>query len=139
MRVALVEIAKPFIKSLARGNTRRIGFTQSPFPRYTSGVSRLLEHLGNRKILRLKRHPSLVSHTTHNAHIIAHPRVPTVQTRHQNRARWRADRRSGITLREPHGFRRKLVQSGGGNNLLPITTQIAIANIITENKNNVGQ
>ena len=92
MRVALIEIAKPFIKPLASGNTRRIGFTQSPFAGYASGISHFFEHLGNRKILRLKRHPFLISHTTHNAHIVAHPRVSTVQTRHQNRARWRTNR-----------------------------------------------
>ena len=137
MRVALIEVAKPFVKPLARGNARRTGFAQPPFAGDARGIAHPLEHLGNRKILRFERHPLLIAHPAHNAKIVPHPRVSTVQPRHQHGPRRRANRRSGIALREPHRLGREVIQSGRGNDLLPVTPQIAIADIVTQNKDDI--
>ena len=64
--------------------------------------------------------------------------VPRMQTGHQRTSRGRADCRTGIELGKPHPFLRQLVEPRSADLLLPITSQVAVAEIVGEDEDDIG-
>ena len=115
--------SKPFLP----GVPRRIVETERPLADGSGRVTGLLQHLRHRHIFRLQR-VSLIA---------ANARVARVLAGHEGRTRRRADSGTGIALRETNAVRRQLVDVRCLNFLLPVATDIAVAQIVRENENDV--
>ena len=92
VRMMLVHVAVELIEPLLAWHPafRRADVTQAPLADEGRLVTRLLQRLRHRDILRLQRLRRRVGITG----VAAHPRVPMMQTRHEDTARWGAHRRT---------------------------------------------
>ena len=70
--------------------------------------------------------------------VVADEGVAGMFAGHQHAPRRRADRAPGIMLRELHAFAGELVQRGRANDLLPERTEVAVAEVIGEDKTILG-
>jgi hypothetical protein len=70
--------------------------------------------------------------------IPSNPGVPGMITRHQGTTRWCANRAAGVTLSESNSFPGQPVDVRCGESLLPVTAQIAVAQVIGVDENDVG-
>jgi hypothetical protein len=72
------------------------------------------------------------------ARVASDARVSSVLAGHQRAARRRADRAAGVILREAHAFSRQTVDVRRSESPLPVTAQIAVAQIVSLNEDDVG-
>ena len=63
--------------------------------------------------------------------------MPGVQARHERGSRGRTHRRARVALREANAFNGHAIQMRRANALLAVTPDIAVAQVIRENENNV--
>ena len=64
--------------------------------------------------------------------------VAVVLARHERASRRRADRRAGVGLGEPHALGREPVDVRRLDELLPETAEVAVAEVIREDEDDVG-
>ncbi len=129
MRVPLVEIAEPVIEALPVRDAGAVGLAEAPLADYPGGVAGLFQQLGDGYIRRPKRH----------AGVAADQRVARMQAGHQAAARRSADRASGVVIGEAHPLGGKLIDIRRFDCLLPVAAQVAVAQIVGQNENNIGR
>ncbi len=70
--------------------------------------------------------------------VSSHRAVAHVQTGHQRRSRGRANRRAGVSLHVPRSFGRHAIEIWRLDQLLPITTQVTLSDVVGEDEDDVG-
>ena len=129
VRVGLVKITEPFVEALQIRDARTSGAAQSPLAEDTGAVAGLLQDFGHRDIGLLQ---------VDIFRVPADAAVADVLARHKGAPRGSADGIAGVNLREAHAFGGEAVDVRCLNALLPETAQVAVAEIVGENENDIG-
>ena len=129
------QIAKEIVEALAVGLARGIRPAQAPFADQPRPVALGLENLGNGNLLIAER---MLAHRL-DFLVAADARVSRVETGHERGARRRAHGAARAETSEAHAVGRELIQYRRLNVLLPVAPQVAVAQIISDDKHNVGR
>src|SRR5438552_2483613 len=125
--MSLIEVTEPFVKAVFVRDAGGAFIAQAPFAEGRRLVTGRLEDFGHGQVGRLQRH----------ARVAANPRVSGMHAGHQTTTRRRADRAAGVALSESHPFVRKTVNVRRFDPLLSVATEVAVAEVISQNENDV--
>ena len=134
MGVHLVQIAKKAVESFSKRETRLMHLTEAPLTNKTVGVSHRLKNFCNRRILctqGLFQHCGTVC-------IASHMRVPHVLSCQEHASTGSTDRVARIKLRELHSLLSHLIKPGSCNHFLTKAPHIAVAQVVSHDKNQIG-
>jgi len=123
-----VDVAEEGIKAMHFGVVQRRGMTHSPFSHASGDVTGSTQDFGDRQ----------VSWSEQGRVITADPGVASVVTLQQHRAGWSAYGRSCVVLGEAHALVGHGIEMRCFKDLLSVTSQISIAEIICQYVNDVG-
>ena len=130
MSVLLIEEAVKLIEATQIRNAASPRTTEAPLAEKGGAVACLFQQFRQSGFLRIQ--------TRLRLHIPAHRGVAGVFSCHQAAAGWRANGGTGIGLREADTARSQLVYVGSADLFLAVTAQVAIAEVVGKNENNVG-
>ena len=126
--VGLVEVAEEIIKALVVRRGRAVLVAEAPFTDERGVIAGLFEQAGDGAVLGFQ--PDLG--------IAADGGVAGVLAGHEHAARRRADGGAGVELREAQALRRQPVDVRCGDLLLPVAPEVAVAEIVGEDEDDVG-
>ena len=129
--VVAVEQAEVGVESLPGGHVAVFG-AQVPFAHHGGAVALRLERFGERDLLR--RQAGLAVGTEH----VAHPRADGVAAREEGCAGGGAGRGGRVELGEAHAFGGHLVEVRRANRRVAVARQVAVAEIVGEEDDEVG-
>ncbi len=132
----LIQIAVKEVESLSSRQAGSSAFriiTESPLATQRGGVTGGLQNLSDRHVFRTQR---LFRHILATG-VASHVSMPHVLAGHQNTSRGGTNRVAGVEICELHSLSRHLIQPRCSDDLLSVTTKIAVAKIVSENENDV--
>src|SRR2546425_9693652 len=127
MGLGLIEVTEPFVKAVFVRDARGAFVAQAPLAEGCRVVTGRLEDFCHGEVGGIQRH----------ARVAANPRVSGMLTGHQTTTRRRADRAASVALSEMHPFLRKPVNVRRLDSFLPVTTEVAVTEVVGENENDV--
>ena len=131
----LVQESEEFIEPLFSRQTA-VGLAripQPPFANQAGPVASPLQQRSDRQIVASKRlRPGIVS-----AGVSTNPSVPVMQSRHQDTPGGSTDGRPGIKVRKSHALASHLVKTRSFDDLLPITTQFTVSQVVRQDENEI--
>jgi hypothetical protein len=141
MRDRLIVIPKETIHALRVWIPRAADRSETPFAEATCRVAKLLQR--ERQLQLTRRHrllalAAIAISLANTAAVVSNIGVPRMLRRHQHATRGRTHVVPRIVLRESHAVLRELIEIRGANLLLPKRTNVAIAQVIREEEDDVG-
>ena len=139
MRDALVVEAEEMIKTVLERIAGRTDAAQSPLAKRAGRIAGGFQRRGDGRLGRRNRNLTRDRNTKLPIFVVvADEGVAGMFAGHQHAPRRRTDGAAGVMLRELHAFRRQLVERRRMDDFLPIRPDVAVAQIVGENENNVG-
>ena len=125
--VAVPQVPEPFVEPLSIGGAGSILHTQPPFADHAVGVAGPSQNFGYRSIARRQR----------QIRVAPDANVTGVQAGHERGAGGGADSAAGVALGEAQPFGGKPIDVRSLDFHLPVAAEIAVAEIIGEDKNDI--
>ncbi len=126
----LILVSVEFVESASVGDAAGAGAAESPFSEQSGSIARALEEGSDGGLIRAQARFGL--------DVPSDGGVAGVPPGHQAAAGWRTDCGTRIRLGEAKSLGGHAVQIRGLDLLLTVTPEIAVAEIIGEDKNDVG-
>ena len=124
----LVQVSIEFVEALFVRNARGAVVSQAPFAENTCGVAGLLEHFGDRDVLRQYRRAAAVD---------PHRSVARVPSCHEHAPRWCTNTVACIDLCELRSLGSHPIQIRCADFLLAVAAEMAVTQIISHDEDNV--
>ena len=132
---SLAKVAKMMVETEVKRAAVVIGHPETPLAHDRRGVASTLQELryGDGAWL----HRVLAFSSRFALHVVAHCRVAQMSTCHQCTTTRRTDCAASVEVREPHPFRGHAVEIGRPDLRLPVTAEIAVSKVISQDENDV--
>ena len=131
--LALVEVAEEFVKALFSGDGVGLaGEAEAPLAEEAGGVADALENFGDGGVV-CKEAFAVAA-----VGVAADAGMAGVEALHEAGSGWRADRVAGVGVGEAHAFGCDAVDVGGEDVFLTVAAEVAPAQVVGEDKDDVG-